>query len=212
MRHRLRKEHGIADGVEVVFSIERPKVKLLPFEAPNGEEAAPSDYQIVPGFRVRVLPVLGTIPAMFGQAMATHVVTQLAGLLVQGEPVVQLAAEHYSLLHRRLVEREELRFGTAAAVEVDVDEVVYLVKEVWRGRSARDQGSRDVGRGMWRSMQTMTLTRWDAARPPSVDNLVLFRFDEAEAHEGTDLEALREREPGLCAAVAATLARVRADF
>lgn len=74
--------------------------------------------QVVPGFRVRIIPVMGTIPAIFGQVMATYVVTQIAGMPVQTEPVVNLDVEHYGILHRRLVEREELQFGTAEAVEV----------------------------------------------------------------------------------------------
>ncbi|PNX70225.1 rossmann-fold NAD(P)-binding domain protein, partial [Trifolium pratense] len=80
VRHRLRKEHDIEGGIPVVFSLEKPKVKLLPFKAPTGEEENPSDYQIVPGFRVRIIPVLGTIPAIFGQVMASYVLTDLAGL------------------------------------------------------------------------------------------------------------------------------------
>lgn len=74
--------------------------------------------QVVPGFRVRIIPVMGTIPAIFGQVMATYVVTQIAGLPVQTEPVVNLDVEHYGILHRRLIEREELQFGSAEAVEV----------------------------------------------------------------------------------------------
>jgi hypothetical protein len=43
----LRKEHGIEGGIPVVFSLEKPKVKLLPFKAPSGEEENPSDYQVI---------------------------------------------------------------------------------------------------------------------------------------------------------------------
>lgn len=53
----------------------------------------------------------------------------------------------------------QLRFGSADAVEVDESEVTYIVREMWRGRSARDEAARDVGRGMWRSMNHMCLTR-----------------------------------------------------
>ncbi|KAG6659989.1 hypothetical protein CIPAW_03G074400 [Carya illinoinensis] len=59
VRHRLRKDYGIDGGIPVVFSLEKPKAKLLPFKGPSGEEENPSDYQIVPGFRVRIIPVLG---------------------------------------------------------------------------------------------------------------------------------------------------------
>ncbi|XP_009778750.1 tRNA threonylcarbamoyladenosine dehydratase isoform X3 [Nicotiana sylvestris] len=118
VRHRLRKDHGIDGGIPVVFSLEKPKAKLLPFKGPSGEEENPSDYQIVPGFRVRIIPVLGTIPAIFGQVMASYVATQLAGLQVQMEPVVNFDTDHYRILHQRLIEHEELLYGTSMQVEM----------------------------------------------------------------------------------------------
>ncbi|XP_019236980.1 PREDICTED: tRNA threonylcarbamoyladenosine dehydratase isoform X3 [Nicotiana attenuata] len=118
VRHRLRKDHGIDGGIPVVFSLEKPKAKLLPFKGPSGEEENPSDYQIVPGFRVRIIPVLGTIPAIFGQVMASYVATQLAGLQVQMEPVVNFDTDHYRMLHQRLIEHEELLYGTSMQVEM----------------------------------------------------------------------------------------------
>ncbi|XP_052477414.1 uncharacterized protein LOC105798462 isoform X4 [Gossypium raimondii] len=35
VRHRLRKDHGIEGGIPVVFSLEKPKAKLLPFRGPS---------------------------------------------------------------------------------------------------------------------------------------------------------------------------------
>lgn len=75
-------------------------------------------YQIVPGFRVRIIPVLGTIPAIFGQVMASYIVTQLASLQVQMEPVVNFDMDHYRIMHQRLIEHEELLYGTAMQVQV----------------------------------------------------------------------------------------------
>lgn len=75
-------------------------------------------YQIVPGFRVRIIPVLGTIPAIFGQVMASYVLTQLAELQVQTEPVVNFDVDHYQLLHQRLIEHEETLYGTTINVQV----------------------------------------------------------------------------------------------
>lgn len=46
MRYRLRKDHGIEGGIPVVFSLEKPKAKLLPFKGPSGGEENPSDYQV----------------------------------------------------------------------------------------------------------------------------------------------------------------------
>lgn len=46
VRSRLRKDHGIEGGIPVVFSLEKPKIKLLPFKGSSGEEENPSDYQV----------------------------------------------------------------------------------------------------------------------------------------------------------------------
>ncbi|KAA8530687.1 hypothetical protein F0562_005379 [Nyssa sinensis] len=212
VRHRLRRDYGIEGGIPVVFSLEKPKAKLLPFKGPSGEEENPSDYQIVPGFRVRIIPVLGTIPAIFGQVMASYVVTQLAGLQVQTEPVVNFDMDHYRMLHQRLIEHEELLYGTSMQVQVDVEEVMYIAKELWRGRSARDQSTKDVGRGMWRSVNELMLVRWDQAKPASVSNLILLRFKEADEHESRALEDIREKEPAFFTRVTSVLKRAEVDF
>lgn len=118
VRSRLKRDHGIESGIQVVFSTEKPKAKLLPFEGTEESSQNPLDFQIVPGFRVRILPVLGTIPAMFGQAMATFVLCSLAGLEINPEPVFSLNLEQFSVIRRRLEEREELNFGSTEAIEV----------------------------------------------------------------------------------------------
>ncbi|KAF5960385.1 hypothetical protein HYC85_001594 [Camellia sinensis] len=281
VRHRLRKDHGIEGGIPVVFSLEKPKAKLLPFKGPSGEEENPSDYQIVPGFRVRIIPVLGTIPAIFGQVMASYIVTQLAGLGVQTEPVVNFGMDHYHVLHQRLIEHEELLYGTSMQVQevlgcselppdptllvlqvprdtsaepsgtvtvtsfnmtlrlassrltsantsrvdgrasvdsgfcespVDVEEVMYIVKELWHGGSAREQSTKAVGRGMWRSINDLMLVRWDSAKPASISNLILLRFKEADEHELRTLEDIKDKEPEFFSRVTSVLKRAEVDF
>ncbi|XP_009370076.2 tRNA threonylcarbamoyladenosine dehydratase isoform X2 [Pyrus x bretschneideri] len=212
VRHRLRRDYGIEGGVTVVFSLEKPKAKLLPFKGPSGEEENPSDYQILPGFRVRIIPVLGTIPAIFGQVMASFVLTQLAGLQVQTEPIVNLDIDHYRMLHQRLIEHEESLYGTALHVQVDVEEVMYIAKELWHGRSAREPFAKDVGRGMWRSVNELMLVRWDREKPASVSNLILLKFKEADEHESTTLEDIKERESEFFDRVTSVLKRAELEF
>lgn len=45
---------------------------------------------------------------------------------------------------------------------MDVDEVMYVAKELWHGRSAREPSAKDVGRGMWRSVNELMLVRYGA--------------------------------------------------
>ncbi|EEF30447.1 molybdopterin biosynthesis moeb protein, putative [Ricinus communis] len=212
VRHRLRKDYGIDGGIPVVFSLEKPKVKLLPFKGPSGEEDNPSNYQIVPGFRVRIIPVLGTIPSIFGQVMASYVVTQLAGFQVQTEPVVNFDLDHYRVLHQRLIEHEESLYGTTMEVQVDIEEVKYVAKELWHGRSAREQSAKDVGRGMWRSINELMLVRWDRTKPACVSNLVLLKFQEADEHESRTLDDIKENEPEFFERVTSVLKRAELDF
>lgn len=61
---------------------------------------------------------MGTIPAIFGQVMATYVTTQLADFSIQTEPVVNLDLDHYRILHQRLIEHEEILYGSAEQVLV----------------------------------------------------------------------------------------------
>ncbi|KAJ2442318.1 hypothetical protein GGF42_006998, partial [Coemansia sp. RSA 2424] len=85
VRRRL-KLRGILGGVKVVYSTEKPgKVQLLSLAESQKDE--PGDFSVLPDFRVRIVPVLGTMPAMFGVAMATHVLTELAGFPTEPLPV-----------------------------------------------------------------------------------------------------------------------------
>lgn len=212
VRHRLKRDHGIEGGIPVVFSLEKPKVKLLPFKGLSGEEENPSDYQVVPGFRVRIIPVLGSVPAIFGQIMASYVVTKLAGLQIENEPIVNLDVEHYQVLHQRLIEHEELVYGTAGEVQVDVEEVRYVVKELWHGRSAKDGSFNGVGRAMWRSVNELMLVRWDRTKPASVSNLILLKFDEVDEHESMTLEDIKEKDPEFFKRVSNVLKRAILEF
>ncbi|CAM8977324.1 unnamed protein product [Rhodiola kirilowii] len=213
VRYKLKRGHGIDGGIPVVFSLEKPKLKLLPFQGTGGEDENPADYQVVPGFRVRIIPVLGTIPAIFGQVMASYVLTKLTGFEVQMEPVVNLDWDHYRVLHQRLVEHEETVYGSAMEVEVDVEEVMYIVKELWRGRSARDESAKGVlGRKMWRSVNDLMLVRWDKTKPATVSNLILLKFKEADEHELTTLDDIKLNEPEFFTRVTSVLERVELEF
>jgi hypothetical protein len=60
-----------------VFSVEKPICDLIPLS--EEQRAAPQDFGAVDYFRLRIMPVLGTSPATFGQTMAAYVTCKLAG-------------------------------------------------------------------------------------------------------------------------------------
>ncbi|KAI3426846.1 hypothetical protein D9Q98_006792 [Chlorella vulgaris] len=210
VRHRLRRDHGITEGLTILLSAEKPRCGLV---YGGAEGANPLDYQVMPNFRIRTIPVLGTTPALFGMAAAAHVLCALAGQPFTPQPHFLVQPRQFTGIYDALVEREELRFGTAEGVGVDAAEVEALVKDVWRGHSARRPHPPSNDKGITRSVGHLTLTRWDPARAATVDNLVLLTHAEADEHEQQQsLEELRRREPELCRRVEAVLSRARHDF
>ena len=51
----------------------------------------------------------------------------------------------------------------------------YIVKELWHGRSAREKHVKDVGRGMWRSVNELMLVRYGVAYD-FIFRLAIFHF------------------------------------
>ncbi|GLC37284.1 hypothetical protein PLESTB_001140300 [Pleodorina starrii] len=216
LRTRLRKQHGVSGGIPVLLSTEKPRCKLVSLA--DMEAGNPLDYQIVPNFRVRTIPVLGTTPAIFGMAAAGYILCALAGPshAIEGEPIIRLTAVQYERALERLRDRERARFGSDEGVAVDLDDIVFLLREAWRGFSARDP-QRVVApggdKGLMRATAHLAFTRWDASRPCTADNLVLLTAAEADAHDALPSpETLRSTEPELVARVEATLDRVRREL
>ncbi|CAK0785696.1 hypothetical protein CVIRNUC_008907 [Coccomyxa viridis] len=211
VRHRLRRQLGVEAGIPVLLSTEKPRCRLVPI-AEVGEN--PLDYQIVPNFRVRTIPVLGTMPAIFGLAAASYILCQLAGAPFQPEPIFKLSKGQYETQLQRLTEREGLVYGNSEGPAVDLDDVIYLVRNVWRGLSAKGAGHVLPGadKGLQRSLKDLTLTRWDAQRGATVDNLVLLTFEEAEVHEASDLNSVQQSEPELFWKVSSAITQIHADL
>ena len=81
VRRRL-KIKGITTGIPVVFSAEKPdprKAKLLPLPDEEYEKGQVGELSALKDFRVRILPVLGTMPGIFGLTLATWILTKVAG-------------------------------------------------------------------------------------------------------------------------------------
>ena len=80
-RRRLRAV-GISEGIPVVYSTEKPgpgKAQLLPLPEEEFLKGQTNELSVLPDFRVRILPVLGTMPAVFGYTIANFVVLELTG-------------------------------------------------------------------------------------------------------------------------------------
>lgn len=82
-RRRL-KLLGVSSGIPVVYSTEKMgegKAALLPLAEAEFQKGAVGELGVLPDFRVRILPVLGTMPAVFGYVAANHVILKITGKL-----------------------------------------------------------------------------------------------------------------------------------
>lgn len=79
---RKLKLQGVTHGIPAVFSTERTadgKAQLLPLNEDEFKKGSVGDLAPAADFRVRILPVLGTMPAIFGLTVANHVILQITG-------------------------------------------------------------------------------------------------------------------------------------
>ncbi|KAI5293104.1 hypothetical protein KEM52_005828 [Ascosphaera acerosa] len=144
-RRRL-KLLGVSTGIPVVFSTEKPgpgKASLLPLPEEEFQKGQVGELGVLPDFRVRILPVLGTMPAAFGYTIANHVICSIAGYPMEYNPGGKFREKMYESIFGALQGQEERLARVQTGVNpvglklpITKEDVAYLVEEVWRGRSA----------------------------------------------------------------------------
>lgn len=75
LKRQLGKK-GIKSGIKVCFSYQQTQKELLPLQ--EHQEKDPNSYKVFDNYRIRIIPVLGTMPAIMGMAIASYVLCQLA--------------------------------------------------------------------------------------------------------------------------------------
>ncbi|KAG5351653.1 hypothetical protein C0989_005392 [Termitomyces sp. Mn162] len=192
VRRRLRSQ-GVSSGIPVVYSTEVPgDVKLLPLPEEEFQKGAVKELGVFDDFRVRILPVLGPLPSIFGLYVATYILCELAGKPILNPLPIKNRKKLYERLLRDLLHREMKLTGetiksvvqtspalliltacNTSKLPIDEDDVSLIFEDVHRGRSVippHNVPSRPV------------LVRWDIVKPLTVDNCVVMEFGEAEKH------------------------------
>ncbi|KAF9011788.1 ubiquitin-protein ligase molybdopterin-converting factor [Cyathus striatus] len=174
VRRRLRLQ-GVTSGIPVVYSTEVPgDVKLLPLPEEEFQKGSVKELGVFDDFRVRILPVLGPLPSIFGLNIATYILCELAGKPILNPLPIKNRKKLYERLYRDLLQRECKIAGVQLnRLPIDEDDVNLIFEDVYRGRSVippHDVPTRP------------TLIRWDPAKPLGVDNCVVFDYSDAEKH------------------------------
>ena len=157
-----------------MFSAEKPdprKAKLLPLPDDEFTKGNVDQLSALKDFRVRILPVLGTMPGMFGLAIATYILTTVAGY-----PMEPVEGKNRYKIYDDLLQSlagQQTRIGkTDQRVQIAMHEVNYILEEVFRGKSPISNYS-----------TRLTLSRWDPSKEISLQNVVVMTKDEQRNHE-----------------------------
>lgn len=193
-RRKLRLQ-GVKDGIPVVFSTERPgpgKAELQPLSEAEVAIGSVGELGVLADFRVRILPVLGTMPAIFGLAVANHVI-----LSISGYPHEYLPSKSRDKMYDGILgslQGAEERLGRALFVDstqglkipITQDDVGYLVEEVYNGRSIISGLSTRLLLVRWQKPTSNFINEDTPGQKNStlkMNELVLMTKEEATKHE-----------------------------
>ncbi len=176
------------DGLDSCFA-----VLMLVRTADNPEE-----YQMLPNFRVRIMPVVGPVPAVFGLVAATHVLNELSRRplkpMLPGKPSLKKMQKMLVLLY--LAEERVYRAPRTQRL-VSAADAQAAVSDGFHGRCAVSG-----------AVDGLALRRFDRARPAAPGNLVLLAESLAKRHDAGEDVFGEEGRARVAALVAAATAQV----
>ena len=192
-RRRLRAL-GVERGIAVVYSTEKPgpgKAQLLPLPDEEYAKGGVNELSVLPDFRARILPVLGTMPAVFGYAVANHVILEISGYPHDDLPTKGREKLYDNILANLQGIEERLAVASGEDVvglkiPVTRDDVGYLVEEVYRGRSVISGVSTRLAMIRWEQPGKDWVDKHIEGQKVSrlrLRDLVCMTKDEAAAHE-----------------------------
>ncbi|PVH95369.1 hypothetical protein DM02DRAFT_537532 [Periconia macrospinosa] len=192
-RRRLRAL-GVKDGIPVIFSTERPgpgKAQLLPLAEEEFTKGDVGELGVLPDFRVRILPVLGTMPAIFGLAVANHVILEITGYPHDYLPSKARDKMYDGILGALQGAEERLARSMGfesqgLKIPLTQDDVGYLVEEVYHGRSIISGLSTRLVLSRWNKPGEDFIDKRTPGQKNSLlqmKDLVLMTKEEATKHE-----------------------------
>jgi tRNA A37 threonylcarbamoyladenosine dehydratase len=186
---------GVNDGIPVVFSTERPgpgKAELQPLSEEEFAKGNVGELGVLADFRVRILPVLGTMPAIFGLAVANHVILSIAGYPLEYLPSKSRDKMYDGILgalqgaEERLARALFIEDAQGLKIPITQSDVGYLVEEVYNGRSIISGLSTRLVLSRWKKPATNFVDESIPGQKSStlkMNELVLMTKEEAARHE-----------------------------
>ena len=179
------KDDTYLDDMEqltIIYSSEKTVAKLADLTEEQKQQGDKSQFGAVDGMRIRVLPVLGPIPAVMGQSLAAMALSELGRKPIHQPVTGERSGRNVrNRMFQHLKHREHQIAKGAIAVnaswtgplEVDCDDIEYMMG-VWRNRCAVTDA---------RLGTVLELVRWDLSKPASCENLVLMSTHALKAYD-----------------------------
>ncbi|KIK68234.1 hypothetical protein GYMLUDRAFT_35612, partial [Collybiopsis luxurians FD-317 M1] len=189
VRRRLRLL-GVSSGIPVVYSTEVPgDVKLLPLDEEEFKKGPVKELGVFDDFRVRILPVLGPLPSIFGLHIATYILCELAGKPIFNPLPIKGRKKLYERLWKDLLHREEKLAGqTLNRIPFDEDDIALIFEDIYRGRSVLPPHEVPT---------KPALVRWDLSQPLTLENCVVMEEKDVTKHINAWREGLESSRESL---------------
>jgi len=161
----------------VVYSTEIPgEVKLLPLDEEEFQRGAVKELQAFDDFRVRILPVLGPLPAIFGLNIATAIILDLAGKPLTDGLGIKNRRKTYASLRANLSEREARWRGLELqeTVGISQEDMGFIFEDLYGGKSTFAPHA---------VLAKPQACRWKLGGEVTVDNVVILTPADAKKHE-----------------------------
>ncbi|KAI0259995.1 hypothetical protein BC834DRAFT_942561 [Gloeopeniophorella convolvens] len=160
-------------SIPVVYSTEPPSdVRLLPLADAELARGGVDELAPLRDFRVRILPVLGPLPALFGLHAATYVLCALAGRPLERPLPVRHRKKLYERMWKDLLHRESrIARRPINTLPLTTDDIALLLDDFALGRSVLPPCA---------TCARPTLVRWDPRAPLSLENCVVAEMRDAE--------------------------------
>ncbi|KZV72538.1 hypothetical protein PENSPDRAFT_750832 [Peniophora sp. CONT] len=159
--------------IPVVYSTEVPgEVSLLPLADEEFKKGKVDELAAFDDFRVRILPVIGPLPAIFGLHIASYIVCELAGKPLERPLPVRHRKKLYERLWKDLLHREQRIAGhELGTLPLSHADIALIFEDIATGRSIVPP---------YATCARAALVRWDPSQPLSTENCVVAEFKEAE--------------------------------
>ena len=181
------------NALTILYNSQKTVAKLADFTEDQKQQGV-HQFGAVDGMRIRVIPVLGTMPAIMGQSLAALCLTELGGKPFHPVPAERVgknvrnrlwqhASRREAGIVKQVLERKGLeKLPYPDGVVVDLSDTSTAPHRVWIGPIQIDQDDIEYLMEVWRNRCAVTdnklgtvmhLVRWDLSKPSTCNNMVM---------------------------------------